>query len=265
MAAFIELVAGTWLETEDEDAGREAEMLVHLLTQGVFDALIALALFQVAPGGGQHDRVAWDRDRQLERTREAELEAEDPREWGSPGWSEWRQEISGRAKRDVVRRKWEVGELPAQFEHRLSFLYAELFVTKLAQVGRTLRTLAALALGDSTDELSAAHDQYSASLPALKAVRDSVEHAEDRLRGRNKKGAPLTLAPVVNGVVHAPGGGALLAGMLNNDSFGWTTDDGTYQEIAVSDDTLEIARAAVQRALDALPWKSHGYPRYLPY
>jgi hypothetical protein len=68
----------------------------------------------------------------------------------------------------------------------------------------------------------------------------------------------------MNGAVHAPGGGALLAGMLNNDSFGWTTDDGTYQEVAVSDDTLEIARAAVQRALDALPWKSYGYPRYLP-
>jgi hypothetical protein len=29
-------------------------------------------------------------------------------------------------------------------------------------------------------------------------------------------------------------------------------------------DTLEAARAAVQRALDALPWQAHGYPTYVP-
>jgi len=49
--------------------------------------------------------------------------------------------------------------------------------------------------------------------------------------------------------------------MLNNHRFGWTVEDGTYQDVEVSDATIEVARAVVQRALDALPWTKHGYPR----
>jgi hypothetical protein len=52
--------------------------------------------------------------------------------------------------------------------------------------------------------------------------------------------------------------------MLNGRHFGCTTEDGSYQEVEVSDETLEAARAAVQSALDVLPWKTHGYPRYIP-
>ena len=56
----------------------------------------------------------------------------------------------------------------------------------------------------------------------------------------------------------------LIAGMLNGDNFGWTVADGTYQEVAIRDATIDAARAAVQRVLDALPWMSHGYPSYVP-
>ena len=44
-------------------------------------------------------------------------------------------------------------------------------------------------------------------------------------------------------------------------------DDSAFsllEEVEVSDETLEAARAAVQSALDVLPWKTHGYPRYIP-
>lgn len=53
--------------------------------------------------------------------------------------------------------------------------------------------------------------------------------------------------------------------VLNGRHYGGTVEDGTYAEVDVSDATVEAARAAVQRALDALPWKSFGYPSYIPH
>jgi hypothetical protein len=265
MAQFIEFVKGTRLDGLPDDAAHEAQSLTHLLTQGVLDALLALAMYEQASATYRGDRNSWERDRALEQQREAELAAEDPRDWGAPDWFEWHTRISAQARGDVVRQKWAAGELPSQLSHRLPFLYAELLVTSLAQVGRTLSKLARYDLDAATPEVAAARDDFEAKLPALKAVRDSVEHAEDRMRGRGKSGQPLTLAPVTNTAIHAPGGGALIAGMLNNNSLGWTTEDGTYREVEVSDATIEIARAAVQRALNALPWKQHGYPSYVPY
>jgi hypothetical protein len=52
--------------------------------------------------------------------------------------------------------------------------------------------------------------------------------------------------------------------MLNGRHFGCTVEDGTYAEVEVSDATVEVARAAVQRVYDALPWRTHGCPRYIP-
>ncbi len=52
--------------------------------------------------------------------------------------------------------------------------------------------------------------------------------------------------------------------MLNGRHFGCTVEDGTYAEVEVSDATVEVARAAVQQVYDALPWRTHGCPRYIP-
>ena len=268
MAEYVEFVSGVWLDGVDPDVAREAESLCRVLTQGVLDALLCLAMFESAQanifGGSGSMREAWERDRALEAAREQELAQADPRSFADPDYMEWRTRIYEQAKRDVVRAKWERGELPDALRHRLPFLHAETFVTSLAQVGRGLRTLATFALNGAEPEVLAARDDFEAALPALKHVRDSVEHAEDRVRGRGKGGQALALQPVMNGLVHAPGG-ALIAGSLNNNSFGWTVEDGSFQEVEVSDATIEVARAAVQRALDGLPWKNNGHRMLTPY
>lgn len=264
MARLVQFVTGTWLEGVDEEIGREVEALSRVLTQAVLDAVLALKMFEhVCAIPRDSSSQAWHRDRELERVREGELAAEDPRGFGAPDYHEWCTRISEQARRDVVRAKWEAGELPQQLQHRLPFLHAQTFVSALAQVGRALRTLARLDLGDVHAEVLAACSDYDTAIPGLKNVRDSVEHAEDRLRGRNRKGQKLSLASVATSAIQAPGG-VLIGGMLNGRSFGWTVDDGSYQEVEVSDATIEAARAAVQRALDALPWKQHGHPHYVP-
>jgi hypothetical protein len=265
MPALVELVTGTWLDGLPDDVGHEAVTLTRLLTQGVMDAVLALAMFeQVVQAQSHPSHASWERDRALEQAREEELAAQDPWAFGAPGYIEWRTRLSEQARRDVLRQKWADGELPNELAHRLPFLHAQTFVTTLAQVGRTLEQLAKLATGSAATELRAARGDYEKSLPGLKAVRDSVEHAEDRMRGRDRSGKTMTLAPVTNAAIHAPGGGVLIGGMLSNNSFGWTVDDGSYQEVEISDATVEAARAAVQRALNALPWKHHGFPRHVP-
>jgi hypothetical protein len=265
MAEFVEFVVGTWLEGLEEEVGREAEALCRVMTQGVVDAMLALAMFETACSFPRDfSSEAWERERGRERVREEELAAaEDPREFTAPDYMKWRLELSERARRSIIREKWVSGELSDGLKHRLPFLHAQTFVHALAQVFRALQKLAALNLGDAEAEVTAACGDFERAAPSLKGVRDSVEHAEDRSRGRSH-GQKMTLAPVLNTAIHAPGGGVLIAGMLNNNNFGWTIADGTYQEVEVSDRTIEAARAAVQRALDALPWKEHGYPHYVP-
>lgn len=266
MAQFVQFIAGTWLDDSlDEEAARNLQLLTHPVTDGVFDAVLSLAMYEQASArlhaGHGHDQ--WERDRERERAREQELAAEDPREFGAPDCFEWMDRLREQARRDIVREKWETGELPDHFRHRLPFLHAQMFVSSLAQVRRTLRVMADTA--PQIAELASVCDNLDAAVPSLKAVRDSVEHVEDRIRGLDRNRQPLILAPVTNSAIHAPNGGALIGGMLNNNSFGWTVNHGTYQEVEVSDATVEAARVVVQRALDTLPWKPFGYPTYLPY
>ena len=263
MARLVEFTTGLWLDGLGDDLSHEVQTLAHFLPQGVLDAVLALAMFeQSCQMSWDSGHESWERDRQLERAREEELLAADPRDFGSPDYFEWRGRISEQARGDVVRQKWDTGELPRELQHRLPFLHAETFVTALARVRRTLQVLCDTGV-DTTGEIARACADFDAGVPALKAVRDSVEHAEDRMRGRNRKGQMLTLAPVTNSAIHAPGGGALIGGILNDNRFGWTVDDGTYQEVEVSDATVEAARTAVQAALDALPWKP-GRTRQIP-
>jgi hypothetical protein len=266
VAQLVELVRGTWLEGLDEDVGREIESLCDVMADRVTDAVLSLAMFEQVSNRPPRalDKDAWERDRAAERFREDELAAQDPREFTAPDYGEWRMKISEQARRDVVQAKWSAGELPQEYEHRLPFLHARTFLTSLAQLSRALQAVAKLDTGAAKDEIVAARDAFDDALPALKPVRDSVEHAEDRMRGLDKHKKKLTLAPITNSAIHAPGGGVLVGDMLNGRHFGGTVEDGTYAEAEVSDATLEVARVAVQRVYDALPWRTHGYPRYIP-
>lgn len=127
----------------------------------------------------------------------------------------------------------------------------------MAQLAKALQALARLETGEAQAEIVLATKRLNAALPKLASVRDSTVHAEDRARSRNRKGEKFGPAPLINNVIHAPGGGALVLDQLNGRNFGCTLDDGTYAEIEVSDATVEAVRASVQRAFDALPWKSH--------
>lgn len=266
MAKLPELTTGTWLDDASlgPDVAHELQLLTGLITKGVFDAVLALRMYEEASEDRGIDRVLdkSNRNRDRTRVREEELAAADTGELDSGGDVQRMDRIRQRAERDVVQEMWEEGELPSELEHRLPFLHAQTFVGSLAQVRRALGVMARIV--PDLAELAAACSDFDEALPSLKGVRDSVEHAEDRIRRRNKKGQGITLAPVTTSAIHAPAGGVLIGGNLTGNHFGWTVEDGTFQEIEISDRSVEVARVAVQRALDGLPWRSFGYPTYLP-
>jgi hypothetical protein len=265
----VELKLGTWLdESLDEEVREEAQALCHVLESRIADAALCLGLFEGVAGRRPRvlDQAEWERDAHARSLRNQELEAErqpsptDPREL----W-EWRNRISTDAARDVARARWERGELPDEYQHQLPFLHARGFLTSLAQVERALRVLGRLDLGEAKAEVIAAREALEEALPGLRPARDSIEHAEDRMRGRGRGNRRVTLAPITNKTaIHAPGGGLLVSEMLNGPHYGCTAEDGTLVEVEVSEATLEAARVAVQRVFDALPWHEHGYPRYSP-
>jgi hypothetical protein len=269
MPELVEFKVGLWLDGSlDTRVGREVELLSLLLPRTVFDAVLALRLFEQAmssPTGAEAREARRYRDGEALRLREGELAAENGLDVTSPERGNQWMRLAEHARRDVVRAKWEAGELPSEYESRLPVLHAHSFLSSLMKVRRTLVRLSELETGSARAEIQAAVDDFVAALPGLKGVRDTAEHADERILGRDRRGRTMTLAPISSPGFNAPTGNALVIDMLAGRTIGSTAHDGTYHEVEVSDATIEGARAAVQRALDALPWRrDHGYPVYLP-
>jgi hypothetical protein len=276
VAQIVELhQRGVSLEGLHEDTCSDATALCELMTDRVIDAVLALGLWeqawddmwsQLKAERGKRD--TWERDREAERIRERELAAQSPPPPGerwSPEHREWEDGIRERAQRDVVRAKWASGQLPNGYRQQLPSLHARSFVLALAQIERALRVLAKLETGAAKIELKATYEDFKLKLPTVVNVRDSIEHAEDRMRSLGKQQHPLVLQPIDNPVINAPGGGVFVSDSLNDRMYGCTVADGSFAEVEISDATVEIARAAVQRALDALPWERNwGYRRWIP-
>jgi hypothetical protein len=263
MAQIRELERGIWLEEPGvtDDVRHEVESLCHLLSTCVADLVVSLSMFEQAQIQSaqemdeMHNEVEWKQERQREAERTAELEAAAGLTSGDPAYFERSQAIRERARRDVLREKWERAGGPEAYRRRLSFIHAQSFVSTLAVLQRALLALANYPFRAAVlPAIEAACDDFAAALPGLKEVRDSSEHVEERVRGQ-AFGRKIETKPVSNSMIHAPGGGVIVIGSINGQHYGGTTADGTYAEVEVADQTTEVARFAVQAIYDAIPWR----------
>jgi hypothetical protein len=199
-------------------------------------------------------REEWAREGRRHQERTAELEAAAGISWGQPDYFEKFETIRAQARRELQREKWAREGGPQSYQHRAVFILAQSFVTTLAQLQRSLIALSNYDFPpDVKKGLQSACDEFAIALPGLKGVRDSVAHAEDRVRGE-AFGKKIATQPVINSIVHAPNGGPVVVSALNNQRYGGTIADGTYAEVEIADATTEVARIAVQAVFDALPW-----------
>jgi hypothetical protein len=274
VATIRELERGIWLDDSvPEEFRHDAEMLCHLLANCVADLVVALSMFEQAQleqhlefereRGGEARREQWQRDANRTREIEAAMEAEAGVSWGAPDYFERSNEIREQARRQALREKWAKDGCPETYRRRVVFIHARSFVTTLAVLQRSLIAMSKFAFSEETRQaLQRACDEFAQALPGLKGVRDSVAHVEERVRGE-ARGRKIDTKPIMNSMIHAPGGGVIVTEALNNQHFGGTIEDGTYAEVEVADATTEVARAAVQAVFDALPWRP-GHRRFEP-
>jgi hypothetical protein len=159
----------------------------------------------------------------------------------------------------LKRERWGSGSLPENYSHRIVFIHAKTFLYSLDRIDRLLRVLETT-LGDQFD-ISRIRATFSASVPNLRAVRNSVAHYEDRSRGLGPDRQPIDLKPVSNSLTHFPGG-ALILECINGTKFGSTLTDGHYGEVDVSLPTLKASGAAIQSVINLFKWK--GTPTHWP-
>ncbi|MCL5228487.1 hypothetical protein [Pseudomonas nunensis] len=105
------------------------------------------------------------------------------------------------------------------------------------------------------------HSRTIAAFPDLRAVRNSVQHNEERVRSKGFKEKNLDLQPLPNGMA-PPELKVLALKNLHGSKFCTTMDNGSYGEVDISPESMEIMRGLLQEALSAFIWT--GPMRHLP-
>lgn len=161
----------------------------------------------------------------------------------------------------VMMERSALGEMPRDYAFRLPFIHAHTVVYAPDGVEKILKILTreqpAL-----PQQVSDAHADLLSRLPAVKSVRDSAHHLEDRVRGKKMHEQDISLQPIHTDLFEAPQGALLLGNVLNN-KLGFTGSDGEYHEVEITAASIHIAQEAVQQVLDALTWA--GPERVFPY
>ena len=161
-----------------------------------------------------------------------------------------------RLELEAKREQWKRGVVPDSYQQRFVFMHAKTFLLALDRIDRLFDTLAKMP--DVPEAVGQAKQAFDTALPALRGVRNSVAHREDRSRGLGRDGKPLSLKPVDNQLVRAPGGVLILESLIGN-RFGSTMADGEYGEVSVTPASLAAANQLVQMSIEAFRWKGPPY------
>ena len=251
MFVFEIVVPGTWLDYEDRGWSWEIEGQIRHLQSQFFEANAALNFFMqtraIRPSFA--NRENWERDSQRRNEIQQIIERERAGMSTRDDWDEVRFEVEVRFKRE----QWSNGRIPREFEHNAPFLYARAFLYALDAFDKFLGVLSKTK--DIPQELIKLHGRMALAFPHLRAVRNSVQHLEDRAPSLGVGGKPLDLKPINNSMVNAPGGGVLMLNCLNGSNYSSTMADGHYGEVEVSPESMTKLQEILQAVLHALKWK----------
>ena len=250
---------GSFLAGLPDEQSHRVSGLIHVLEGHLADGAMALALYTEARARAATPPPRWDpadpwhaRRRELEAAAEAQLP---PHLSPAERWAA-RERIQADAEWEVTSARAAAGEVPREYMHRLPLLYAHAFLYALDGIIKTLAVLAdEPGLSPNIAQASVALEQ---SLSSVRGVRDSAHHLEDRARGLDRHRRPLNLQPIMNNAINAPRGGVVALGNLNRDLLGYTTADGSHQEVEISKGTLHLAQQAIQQVIDSLQWRGHS-------
>ena len=239
---------GTWLDLPDPDLAFELGGMLGHLEDRVAEAAIALTMFDVSINSRTHPRAEWERDAQIRQEVEDQLRAE----LGEMYFRDFHR-FHFESERRALRRKAELGIVPHSYSHKIPFMHAHSFVYAVDSFGKFLDELCDYdAIPQPVRE---ARDEFNQRLPIVRKIRNSAMHLEDRSRRYassqdKKKGKRMDVQ------------GFLGLSCLEGNLLCYTIDDGTYQKIAVSQETLQVLVETINRVLHAFPCK--GPPHVAP-
>jgi hypothetical protein len=246
------------------------------LARGLYDkcieAAVALMLYRIQPLGRQTTFTERRQQRLAEGRRHAALSEElIQEEMATPDDASlsreelWRRDKERRERREreldaqLREEKWESGQIPDQFIHRVAFVHAGAFLYAADMIGKLLLKIATHPFLTDMEKtaIEQVRGKFLAQFPTLKDTRDSVQHYEERVQGMakppGKKSAAITPQPVPGGVVFPAGATPFVVSMLEGDTYRTTLADGRLGAVDVTVASLRALRDVVQEALDALP------------
>ena len=241
---------GTWIDHSDQQWSWEVLKQIRNFETPLAEAALALTWFeeQLIVSGATHYE-----DQQTEWQRVQEIRDKYVSESGlDPFTVSGQEQIRLHTEIEVKRERWGRGLLPENYRDQIVFVHAKTFLYSLDRIDKLLQVLKTT-LGDHFD-ISGIRATFSASVPNLQGVRNSVAHHEDRSRGLGPNCQPIELKPVSNSLIHAPEG-ALILECLDGTKFGSTMTDGHYGEVDVSPATLTASGTAIQSVINVFKWK----------
>lgn len=132
------------------------------------------------------------------------------------------------------------GHADVAYSYRLACIHAHTVLYALDGVQKALNKLAEIP--GVPARLAEIRDAYQEALPSVVPVRNSAHHLEDRVTGvgtGNRRLDPHNL---------------VITGLVGATTLGYTLGDGSYGEVEISRESVALAWAAVQYAIEAFTW-----------
>jgi hypothetical protein len=176
---------GTWLDNLPDEVSFDVDRVLDLLESTLADAALSLGLFEAEQAASTARHAQHRQEWEQNRAAEAALVAAYESELASHVLPEerWRldEQTRERARIEAKRARWQSGQLPDAYAHRLPFVHARSCVYALDTIGKAIKSLARMP--GLPAGVAQARADFEARFPTLVSIRDSAHHPEDRVRG----------------------------------------------------------------------------------
>lgn len=240
---------GTWLDLEDRDIAFEIEGMLRYLADLVTEAAITLTFFEQSREDRLDPREEWEQDAALRSEIDEQIRAE-VGDLYFQDFEKYRLE----SERRLRVKKSDLGILPRAYLHKIPFIHAHSFVYAVDSFGKFLDELCEYEVTPA--QVNEFRDEFNAKLPAVRKIRNSALHIEDRSRRYaswkdKKEGKKMEVD------------GFLGLSNLEGNMLCYTIDDGSYQRIEISATTLSVLVETTNKVLASFQWR--GGPRLEPH
>lgn len=223
--------------TVDGDVGGEAHWLFREIDSQLSDAQLALKFFKKA-------------------------EDEEPPVGDVTSFRDRHQWL-----RAVSDRVWRVNQIAR--------MHARSFVSSAEMTLKLLKQLKTVAKGyDLENAIKRVEERLAEEIPHLANLRNSIQHTDERIRGRAKLPGQA-VRQIVPEPIDTPKyeGPQIHVGILDGDVFRYTAEDGSHSEVSISDTTLASLIQCMQRVMNDGPWYrskfgaggSSGHPGWIRF